>query len=200
LQEIFANFVSGIILLFERPIRVGDIVTLGDTTGIVNRIRMRATTIVDWDRKEYVVPNKDLVTERLLNWTLSDQTTRIVINVGVAYGSDTERACALLREVVDSHPEVLKDPVPLITFEGFGDSTLNIVVRCYLPSLDKRLMTIHDLHTMINKRFNAEGIEIAFPQRDLHIRSFPPEWEFRPPSDSAASNGARETPQWTDAN
>ncbi len=94
LQEIFANFVSGIILLFERPIRVGDMVTLGETTGIVNRIRMRATTIVDHDRKEFVVPNKDLVTERLLNWTLSDHTNRIVIYVGVAYGSDTERACA----------------------------------------------------------------------------------------------------------
>jgi len=92
LQEIFANFVSGIILLFERPIRVGDIITLGEKTGVVNRIRMRATTIVDWDRKEYVVPNKDLVTERLLNWTLSDQTNRIVIEVGVAYGTDTDRA------------------------------------------------------------------------------------------------------------
>src|SRR5690606_10779634 len=90
LQEIFANFVSGIILLFERPIRVGDVVTLGDKTGAVSRIRMRATTIIDGDRKEYIVPNKDLITERLLNWTLSDGFNRIEIRVGVALGSDTD--------------------------------------------------------------------------------------------------------------
>ena len=176
LQEIFANFVSGIILLFERPIRVGDIITLGEKTGIVSRIRIRATTITDWDRKEYIVPNKDLVTERLLNWTLSDQTNRVVIEVGIAYGTDTDRACDLLREIVQAHPIVLDDPAPLINFDGFGDSTLNLVVRCYLPNLENRLLTIHDLHTEINKRFNAEGIEIAFPQRDLHIRSMPPQW------------------------
>ncbi len=135
LQEIFANFVSGIILLFERPIRIGDIITLGDKTGVVNRIRIRATTIVDSDRKEYVVPNKDLVTERLLNWTLSDQVNRVVVNVGVAYGVDTSHACEILRQVALDHPVVLKDPQPTATFEGFGDSTLNLVLRCYLPNL-----------------------------------------------------------------
>jgi len=154
---------------------------------------MRATTIVDWDRKEYVVPNKDLVTERLLNWTLSDQTNRIVIEVGVAYGTDTDRACELLREVVTSHPEILDDPAPIITFEGFGDSTLNLTVRCYLPSLEKRIFTIHDLHTAINKRFNAESIEIAFPQRDLHLRSVPPEWKPRPVHGDAGTNGQHES-------
>ncbi|WP_231943727.1 mechanosensitive ion channel domain-containing protein [Aeoliella mucimassa] len=177
LQEIFANFVSGIILLFERPIRVGDIITLGDKTGIVSRIRIRATTITDWDRKEYVVPNKDLVTERLLNWTLSDQINRVVIEVGIAYGSDTDQACDLLRQIVKEHPIVLDDPAPLINFDGFGDSTLNLIVRCYLPNLDNRLQTIHELHTIINRRFNEAEIEIAFPQRDLHIRSMPPNWE-----------------------
>lgn len=192
LQEIFANFVSGIILLFERPIRVGDIITLGEKTGVVSRIRMRATTITDWDRKEYVVPNKDLVTERLLNWTLSDQTNRIVIEVGVAYGSDTDQACKLLRQVVEEHPETLDDPAAMITFESFGDSTLNLTVRCYLPNLEKRLLTIHELHTAINQRFNEAGIEIAFPQRDLHIRSMPSGWEHRPTGDSASSNGQHE--------
>lgn len=192
LQEIFANFVSGIILLFERPIRVGDIITLGDKTGVVNRIRMRATTIVDWDRKEYVVPNKDLVTERLLNWTLSDQTNRIVIEVGVAYGSDTEKACGLLREVVTEHPVVLEDPPALITFEGFGDSTLNLTLRCYLPNLENRLQTIHELHTNINNKFNAAGIEIAFPQRDLHIRSMPSELSSLAKTGEANANGSPE--------
>ena len=110
LQEIFANFVSGVILLFERPIRVGDIVTLGDKTGVVNRIRMRATTIVDWDRKEYIVPNKDLVTERLLNWTLTDQMNRIEIILSVSHGADTERACTLLLEAAAEQPHLLPEP------------------------------------------------------------------------------------------
>lgn len=173
LQEIFANFVSGIILLFERPIRIGDIITLGDKTGAVNRIRIRATTIIDSDRKEYVVPNKDLVTERLLNWTLSDQVNRVVVNVGVAYGVDTSHACEVLRQVALDHPVILKDPAPTATFEGFGDSTLSLVLRCYLPNLEHRLGVIHDLHTEVSHRFQESGIEIAFPQRDLNIRTLP---------------------------
>lgn len=173
LQEIFANFISGIILLFEQPIRVGDVVTIDGTTGAVSRIRMRATTVTNWDRQELIIPNKDLITGRLINWTLSDSTNRVVINVGVAYGSETRRACRLLETICDEHPNVAEDPVPIITFEGFGDSTLNLVVRCYLKTLDVRLKTIHELHTEINERFTAEGIEIAFPQRDLHIRSLP---------------------------
>ncbi|RMG38578.1 MAG: hypothetical protein D6725_06915 [Planctomycetota bacterium] len=175
LQEIFANFVAGLIILFEQPIRVGDIVTVGDVTGIVSRVRIRATTITNWDRKEFIVPNKEFITGRLLNWTLSDTINRIVINVGVAYGTDTDRVTALLREIVTQHPEIMSDPAPLISFEQFGDSTLNFVVRAYLARFDNRLATIHELHSEIHRRFNAEGIEIAFPQRDLHLRSLPPE-------------------------
>ncbi|MAT72979.1 MAG: hypothetical protein CMJ58_26145 [Planctomycetaceae bacterium] len=190
LQEIFANFVSGIILLFERPIRVGDIITLGEKTGAVSRIRMRATTIVDWDRKEYIVPNKDLMTERLLNWTLSDQTNRVVINVGVAYGSDTDRACELLLESARDVPAILEDPKPLATFEGFGDSSLNLTLRAYLPSLENRLATIHALHTTIDRKFRAGGIEIPFPQRDLNLRNLPAEWIAANPARSAAAADA----------
>ncbi|MCM2370582.1 mechanosensitive ion channel domain-containing protein [Aporhodopirellula aestuarii] len=175
LQEIFANFVSGLILLFEQPIRVGDIVTLGDTTGVVARIRMRATTITNWDRQELIIPNKDLITGRLVNWTLTDTTNRVVVNVGVAYGSDTDQACDLLKKICAEHSRISSDPAPNVTFEGFGDSTLNLVLRCYLADLDNRLATIHELHTMINKEFNAAGIEIAFPQRDLHLRTLPKE-------------------------
>ncbi|WP_404310042.1 mechanosensitive ion channel domain-containing protein [Neorhodopirellula lusitana] len=175
LQEIFANFVSGLILLFEQPIRVGDIVTLGDTTGVVAKIRMRATTVTNWDRQELIIPNKDLITGRLVNWTLSDTTNRVVINVGIAYGSDTDEACDMLRTICQDHQAIKTDPSPVVTFEGFGDSTLNLVIRCYLADLDNRLRTIHELHTEINKRFNKAGIEIAFPQRDLHLRSLPKE-------------------------
>ena len=170
LQEIFANFVSGLIILFERPIRVGDVVTIADVTGVVTRIQIRATTVTNWDRKEFIVPNKEFITGRLLNWTRADQVNRVVINVGIAYGSDTERARELLEKITQSHPEVMDDPAPLITFEGFGESSLNIVVRCYLPTMDKRLQTIHELHTAIDQAFREAGIEIAFPQRDIHLR------------------------------
>ena len=171
LQEIFPNFVSGLILLFERPIRVGDVITLGDTTGTVTDIRIRATTVTNWDRKEPIVPNKELITGRLLNWTLSDPVNRIVITVGVAYKSDTRKARSILLAVAYEHPNVLRDPTPNVTFEEFGDSTLNFVLRCYLAGMDVRLATIHELHETINDRFNEEEIEIAFPQQGLHIRS-----------------------------
>ncbi len=171
LQEIFANFVSGMILLFERPIRVGDIITLGDVTGTVTDIRIRATTVTNWDRKELIVPNKDLITGRLLNWTLSDTTNRIVINVGLAYHSDAAFARRVLYETVVSHPNILSDPAPAVTFESFGDSTLNFVIRGYLASLDVRLETVHELHVRLHQRLKKAGLEIAFPQRDLNIRN-----------------------------
>ncbi len=171
LQEMFANFVAGLIILLERPIRVGDIVTVDDVSGVVSRIRIRATSITNWDRKEYVVPNKEFITGRLLNWTLSDKINRIVINVGISYGSDTERAREILLQAANSHPLILQDPPSVATFEGFGDSALNMVLRAYLPTLDNRLEVIHQLHTSINIAFRAEGIEIPFPQRDLHVRT-----------------------------
>ncbi len=171
LQEMFANFVAGLIILLERPIRVGDIVTVDDVTGVVSRIRIRATSITNWDRKEYVVPNKEFITGRLLNWTLSDKVNRVVVEVGLAYGSDTEQARGLLLQVANDHPAVLKDPASMATFEGFGDNSLNLVLRTFLPSLENRLQVIHELHTAIDQSFRKAGIEIAFPQRDLHIRS-----------------------------
>lgn len=171
LQEIFANFVAGLILLFERPLRVGDIVTVDDISGVVSRIRIRATTITNWDRKEYVIPNKEFITGRMLNWTLSDKTNRIVINVGIAYGSDVKRAKELVLETCRNHPLILKDPPTVVTFEGFGDNSLNLVVRTFLPDLDNRLPVIDELHTNIDLAFREAGIEIAFPQRDLHLRT-----------------------------
>jgi potassium efflux system protein len=168
LQEIFANFVSGIILLFERPIRVGDVVTLADKTGVVSRIRMRATTIIDPDRKEYIVPNKDLVTGRLLNWTLTDFTNRIEIAVNVASGSDTDLACGLLLEAACEQSTILSEPAPSAAFEGFAENGLKLVLRCFLPNLDSRGATIHALHTAIDRKFRAARIE--GPHGDMRIR------------------------------
>jgi len=177
LQEIFANFVAGVIILFERPIRVGDVVTIDDVTGIVTKTRARATTIRNWDLKELIVPNKEFITGRVLNWTLSDEVTRLLIPVGVAYGSDTSKTAELLLAAANNHPLVLSDPAPLATFEEFGDSTLNFILRAYVAKLDDRLKTISDLHRIIDNSFKEHRVEIAFPQRDLHIRSIPPQWQ-----------------------
>ncbi len=169
LQEIVANFISGLILLFERPIRVGDIVTVGDTDGVVTKIRIRATTIRNWDRKELIVPNKEFITGRLLNWCLSDSITRAVIEVGVAYGTDVDRAFALMKEAAEEQEHVLDDPAPILSFEGFGDNALTLNLRVYIDSIDYRLSTITALHKAINHKFEQAGIVIAFPQRDLHL-------------------------------
>ncbi|WP_186775521.1 mechanosensitive ion channel domain-containing protein [Rubripirellula tenax] len=182
LQEIFGNFVSGIIILWERPIRIGDVVTLDGVSGTVSRIQMRATTISDWDRKEYIVPNKDFVTGRLLNWTRSDQVSRIVIPIGVAYGSDVRKALTLLLQVAAEHPRILNEPPASATFDNFGDSTLNLSMRCFIPNLDGRLDTISELNLAIDDTFAQAGIEIAFPQQDLHIRSAPDGWQLPTPS------------------
>ncbi len=169
LQEIVANFISGIILLFEQPIRVGDVVTVDNITGTVSRIRIRATTIVNWERQELIIPNKQFITGQLINWTLSDTVNRLTINVGVGYDSDTKQAMEIIAQVAADHPKVLKDPAPRISFEGFGDNSLNLVLRAYLNEIDSRLSTITELHQAILDRFRAVGIEIAFPQRDVHL-------------------------------
>ncbi len=174
LQEIFANLVSGLIILFERPIRIGDTVTIGNVSGTVSRMRMRATTITDWDNKELIIPNKSFVTDPLINWTLSDPITRIVINVGIAYGSDTTKAHKVMMEVVRSHPDVLEDPPPTVFFTRFGDSSLDFEVRVFVPERLKRMPLTHDIHMGLDRALAEAGIEIPFPQRDLHLRSVDP--------------------------
>lgn len=171
LQEIFANFVSGLILLFERPLRAGDIVTVGDVSGRVVQIKTRATTILDWDGKELIVPNKEFITGKVLNWTLTSSVNRIVITVGIAYGADVKQAKNVILDVTHQHPLIVEDPAPTVTFDSFGDSSLNLTVRCFLPNLDNRLSVIHELHEAIHERLSAAGIEIPFPQRDLNVRS-----------------------------
>jgi potassium efflux system protein len=171
LQEIVANFICGLILLFERPVRVGDVITIGDASGIVSKIRIRATTIRDWELKELVVPNKELITGRLLNWTLSDAVTRVFITVGVAYGSDVERAMALIREAAEENTHVVDEPEPRVHFEQFGDSSLNLTLRAYTSDVSNRLPVTTELHQAIDRKFRAAGIVIAFPQRDVHHHS-----------------------------
>ncbi|MEA2012200.1 MAG: mechanosensitive ion channel [Verrucomicrobiota bacterium] len=171
LQEIFANFISGLIILLEQPIRVGDTVTIGDVTGFVSRIKIRATTITDWDKKELIVPNKEFITSRLVNWSLSDKLIRLTVPVGIAYGSDVKKAEKTLYEVAEKQPDVLADPPPRVLFEEFADSALTFELRAFVSSVDYYISTKHDLHMKINEAFRKAEIEIAFPQQDIHIRS-----------------------------
>ncbi len=171
LQEIIANFVSGLIILAERPFRVGDIVTVGGASGNVSRIRIRATTITDFDRKELIVPNKTFITEQFVNWTLSDQVMRVVIKVGIAYGVDTAAVQQLLLDVVRGNPRLMCEPAPQVLFTSFGDSALEFEVRVYVHALQDLVPARHELHMAINQALREAGIEIPFPQRDVHLRS-----------------------------
>jgi potassium efflux system protein len=169
LQEIVANFVSGLIVLFERPVRIGDMVTVGGIDGVVTRIRIRATTIRNADRKELLVPNKEFITGRLLNWSLSDQVTRVAVTVGVAYGSDVDLAHALMREAALEQPQVLRDPKPVLSFEAFGDSALSLVLRAFIDDLNQRTAVMTELHKAINRKFEHAGIVISAPRKDINL-------------------------------
>ena len=175
LQEIFANFVSGLIILFERPIRVGDVVTVGGVDGRVARIQMRATTVMNWDRKELIIPNKEFVTGQVINWTLSDEVMRIQLPVGIAYGSDTRTARDLLMKVAKSNPRVLNDPEPRVIFSSFGASSLDFELRCHVANMEDFVAVKDTLHYEIDDAFRKAKIEIAFPQMDIHLRDVPRE-------------------------
>ncbi len=173
LQEIFANFVSGLIILFEQPVRVGDTVTVGGINGTVTRIRMRATTILDGDLKELIVPNKEFVTGKLVNWSLSDTTLRTTISVCVAYGSDTRRVRDLLTRVAFANSRVLREPAPQVALTKFGDNGLVFEARVYVANNEQLSACRDELHDAINDAFREAGIDMPLPQRDLHIRSMP---------------------------
>jgi len=176
LQEIANNFVSGLILLFERPIRSGDFVTVGDIDGFVRKISIRATEIETLDNQDVLVPNSELVSGRVTNWVLRDPHGRIRLEVGVAYGSDVETVRDLLQKVANDHPEVITDgraPAPRALFMGFGDSSLDFELRCRINRIDRRFAVISDLNFAIDAAFRAADVVIPFPQRDLNIVSYP---------------------------
>lgn len=169
LQEIVANFVSGLIILFERPIRVGDFVTIGNLSGTVSNIKIRATTITDFDNREVLLPNKSIITENVTNWTLKDAVTRVVIKIGVAYGSDIDAVRNLLMQAVKAQNDVLQHPAPQVFFLEHGDSSLNFEVRVFVSRPQERLPLTHAINTAINNTLAEHNISIPFPQRDLHI-------------------------------
>ncbi len=169
LQEIFANFVSGLIILFERPVRIGDTITIGTYSGSVSRIRIRATTITDFDRKEVIIPNKAFVTERLINWSLTDTVTRVLIKIGVAYGSDLEKVKEILLQAAHDNPRVMSDPAPQVFFLNFGASTLDHELRLYVRELGDRSYTVDELNRSIDKLCRENGINIAFNQLEVYL-------------------------------
>jgi len=173
LQEIFANFVAGLIILFERPIRLGDIVTIAGVDGKVTQIRIRATTVRQFNNRELIVPNKEFITGQLVNWTLSDNVLRTDIPVGIAYGSDTELAHRLLVEAAMTNSRVLQDPPPVAIFDNFADSSLAFILRVHIAGIEDLLPAKSELHFAVDKAFREAGIEISFPQTDIHIRSMP---------------------------
>jgi small-conductance mechanosensitive channel len=171
LQAIVNNFVSGLILLFERPIKVGDYIQLGEQWAEIKKIGLRATVVETFDRSEVVVPNSDLVTNQVTNWTLSHRIARIVIPVGVEYGSDVPLVIETLMKCAMANSKIMRMPEPQVLFLNFGESSLDFELRVWISNIDDRLVVKSELHQEIDRRFRQAGIVIAFPQRDLHLRS-----------------------------
>ncbi len=174
LQEILANFVSGVIILFEQPVRVGDLVTIGKTTGTVTQVRIRATTVRDWDGRDLLVPNKQLITNEVVNWTLADTLSRVTFTVTTENGADPGKVRALLLEIATGHPLVLSDPAPFALFEGFGDNGLNFKLFAFVAKLGDRGQVTNDLNARIRDGFERGGIRIPVPGRELKLTYLPP--------------------------
>jgi len=171
LQTVVSNFVCGLILLFERPLKVGDVIELGGQMGQVKNLGLRATVVQTFDQAEVVVPNTDLISNQVTNWTLADRRTRFTIPVGVAYGSDIELVMKTLAEIAEENVKVLKDPPPQVLFSALGASSLDFEFRIWLADLDDRRQVQSELLVEIDRRFRELEIEIPFPQSDLHLRS-----------------------------
>lgn len=191
MQGIANNFVSGLILLFERPIRAGDFVTIGEIEGFVRSIRIRATEIETLDNQNVLVPNSELVSGRVTNWVLHDTHGRLQVQIGVAYGSDVEKVRDILETIAREHAEVITDgraPAPRALFMGFGDSSLDFELRVRIQRIERRFSVMSDLNFEIDRAFREAGITIPFPQRDLHIVSYP-----EPPQKTAMPKAKRDT-------
>ncbi|NOX43057.1 MAG: mechanosensitive ion channel family protein [Gammaproteobacteria bacterium] len=173
LQNIVNNFVSGLILLFERPIKKGDWIIVGNTEGYVKNISIRSTQIQTFDMADVIVPNSDLISNQVTNWMLYDNSGRIRVPIGVAYGSDTEKVKQILLDIASSHEKVVKnnpDRKIRVLFMSFGDSSLNFELRCHIANIDESLSTKSDINFAIDKAFRENNIEIPFPQRDVYIK------------------------------
>ena len=173
LQSIVNNFVSGLILLFERPIKVGDWVVTTSGEGTVKKISVRSTEIETFDRSSIIVPNSELISSTVTNWTHRNKIGRIIVPVGVAYGSDVDRVKEILLKCAEENPLIVRYPEPFVVWQNFGDSSLDFELRGFLADITRGLQARSELRFAINKAFAEAGIEIPFPQRDLHVKSWP---------------------------
>ncbi len=171
LQNIVNNFISGLILLYERPVEVGDTVEVGNLMGVVKKIGVRASNIRTYDGAEVIVPNGNIISNDLINWTLSDDKRRLEIKVGVAYGSDVNTVLKVLQKVVVNNENVFPEPAPKVLFEEFGESSLNFRILCWIP-FDRGLSTRSEITTAIYNALNEAGINIPFPQMDIYVKEF----------------------------
>lgn len=170
LREIFASYVAGIIILFERSVRVGDVVTVGSISGKVTKIYLRATTITDWDNKELVVPNNLVVTQNLTNWTLSDEVTRVIIKISIAKGSNTDQVHRLMHEVARANSSVLETPPPVVLFLGIGDAGYEFELRVFTRDSNNRQELTHQLYMALEKQLMSKGIGIGRPSMDILMK------------------------------
>jgi len=171
LQTVVSNFVCGLILLFERPLKVGDVIELGNQMGKVKKLGLRATVVQTFDQAEVVVPNTDLISNQVTNWTLADRRIRFTISVGVAYGSDIGLVMKTLNEIAEENSLVLQDPAPQVLFSVLGASSLDFDFRIWIANINDRRQVQSELLIEIDRRFRELEIEIPFPQSDLHLRS-----------------------------
>lgn len=185
LQNIVNNFVSGLILLVERPIKPGDRVIIGDVEGFVHKVRIRSTQITTLMKSDVIVPNSDLITNPVTNYMFRDQVWRVTCNVGVAYGSDIELVRKLLFDIAKSHADVVQEPPndPQVLFTRFGESSLDFELWCIISDVNKKFKVLSDINFIIDKTFKENGITIAFPQRDLHIKQWPNNPPMEPKQD-----------------
>lgn len=171
LQDLVNNFISGLILIFERPIQIGDVVHFSQIEGRVTNIGIRSSTIKTWQGAEIIVPNGHLVSNDVINWTLSDKRRRIELAVGVKYGSNVELVTKILLDCAKSDDRILLDPLPAVMFKAFGDNSLNFELRCWTGNFDEWFIISSEMHYAVNKAFKENNITIPFPQRDIHIKS-----------------------------
>ncbi len=170
LQSIVNNFVSGLILLFERPIKVGDWIVVSSGEGIVKRISVRSTEIETWDRSSIIVPNSELISSAVTNWTHKDKFNRVVLPIGVSYNEDPDQVLQTLNQVMADNKRVVRVPAPSIYFKGFGDSSLDFEMRVFIKDINDRIIVQNELRIATFNAFKQAGIEIPFPQRDLHVK------------------------------
>ena len=171
MQNIVNNFVSGLILLFERPVKIGDTVTIGEDWGTISRIGLRSTVVETFDRSEIIVPNADLISQKVTNWTYSSKIVRVNLPVGVAYGSSLEKVLDILNKAAKEHDDVISYPEPNTIFEGFGNSSIDFKLRFWVHTIDDRMKVRSEVAVIVDRLFREEGVTIPFPQQDLHLRS-----------------------------